>query len=122
VSSFCEWFGYSKHAYYKHKQTDKALLADTCVKSMVLDIHRQMPHLGTRKLYSLLTTRFKEQGIKPGRDKFFTFLRNQGLLIEKKKRHTLTTSSKHWLQKYPNLTKQMVLSNCGWLILHIYTL
>lgn len=106
---FCELFGYSKQAYYKQKQAGKTFLLSGDVKTMVLDIRQQMPRLGTRKLYFILTERFKKQGIKLGRDKLFTFLRNNHLLIEKKKRYTLTTDSKHWLKKYPNLTKQMVL-------------
>jgi transposase InsO family protein len=77
---------------------------------MVLDIRQQMPRLGTRKLYFLLTPLLKKKAIKFGRDKLFTLLRSQGLLIEKKKKYTLTTDSKHWLKKYPNLTKQMVLT------------
>ena len=106
---FCELFGYSKQAYYKQKQAGKTFLLSGDVKTMVLDIRQQMPRLGTRKLYFILKERFTKQGIKLGRDKLFTFLRNHHLLVEKKKSYTLTTDSRHWLKKYPNLTKQMVL-------------
>lgn len=40
-----------------------------------------------------------------GRDALFTLLREQGLLVKKRKRKAQTTFSKHWLKKYPNLIR-----------------
>jgi len=64
-----------------------------------------MPRIGTRKLYYLLQKEFKQEHIPLGRDKLFTLLREEHLLIVKKKRYTKTTDSKHWMHKYPNLIK-----------------
>lgn len=64
-----------------------------------------MPRIGTRKLYHLLKQQFKEEGIAIGRDKLFSILREERLLIIKKKRYTKTTDSKHWMHKYPDLIK-----------------
>lgn len=64
-----------------------------------------MPRLGTRKLYYLLDEAFKIHGLKVGRDKLFTFLRMERMLIHPVKSYTKTTNSKHWLRKHPNLTK-----------------
>ena len=72
-------------------------------------IRREMPRLGTRKLYHLLNGSFVRDGISIGRDRFFDFLREEGLLIVKKKKYTKTTDSKHWMRKYPNLIKQVEL-------------
>ena len=44
-----------------------------------------------------------------GRDKLFDLLRNEGLLILKRKRYTITTNSKHWMKKYPNLIKDLTI-------------
>jgi len=68
-----------------------------------------MPKLGTRKLYALLHEKFMVSGIKLGRDKFFTVLREHELLVKPKKRYVQTTNSKHWLRKYPNLIRGMQL-------------
>jgi transposase InsO family protein len=38
-----------------------------------------------------------------GRDLFFNFLRNNDLLVRKRRYRTKTTFSNHWLRKYPNL-------------------
>ena len=68
-----------------------------------------MPRLGTRKLYYLLKESFVREGIFIGRDRLFDLLREEGLLIVKKKKYTKTTDSKHWMRKYPNLVKQVQL-------------
>jgi transposase InsO family protein len=103
---FCELFGYSKQAYYKaaafsalHKESHRQ------AKSLVLKVRGQMPRLGTRKLYHLL---HREIGI--GRDKLFDLLREESLLVCRKKRYSVTTCSKHWMRKYPNLIKDMEIS------------
>lgn len=64
-----------------------------------------MPRLGTRKLHYLLDSTFRAQGLKIGRDKLFTFLRMDHMLIRPLKNYTKTTDSTHWLRKYPNLVK-----------------
>jgi putative transposase len=72
-----------------------------------LAIRKQLPRLGTRKLYHLLKKTFKTEGIAIGRDRLFDLLRDEGLLISRKKKYTKTTDSKHWMHKYPNLIKGM---------------
>jgi transposase InsO family protein len=100
---FCELFGFSKQAYYKH-QTHKKISdsKNLNTREQVLFLRRQMPRLGTRKLYHLLKA---EGNIHIGRDKLFSVLRQQGLLVSRKHKYTITTNSKHWLRKYPNLIK-----------------
>ena len=107
---FCELFGYSKQAYYKQTQFKmQSLVKLENAKSLVLGLRRQMPRIGTRKLYYLLRDEFSRDQIKMGRDKLFDLLRNEGLLILKRKRYTITTNSKHWMKKYPNLIKDLTI-------------
>ena len=77
------------------------------MKQKVLAIRALMPRIGTRKLYYLLQEEFKREGIKMGRDNLFRLLREEGLLVQKKKKYTITTNSKHFLHKHPNLIKGM---------------
>lgn len=108
---FCELFGFSKQAYYKQGiRKDLFVEKEAQTKKAVLHIRRQMPRIGTRKLYYLLKEEFTEQGIKIGRDKLFRLLRKEGLLVVKKKKYTVTTHSKHWMRKYPNLIKSLPLT------------
>jgi transposase InsO family protein len=71
----------------------------------VLIIRQSLPVLGGRKLYALLDQRLPS-ALLPGRDKFFEFLRSQGLLIRKRREYRpKTTVSWHHFHKYPNLWK-----------------
>lgn len=78
------------------------------VRELVEDQRRCMPRVGTRKLHYLLGETFRSQGLKVGRDKLFTFLRMEHLLVHPLKNYTKTTDSTHWLRKYPNLVKGRV--------------
>lgn len=79
-------------------------------KQKVLQVRKTLPRTGTRKLYYLLEKEFKQEHIKVGRDKLFSILRDEQLLIIKKKRYTKTTNSKHWMHKYPNLIKGVTIT------------
>lgn len=75
------------------------------IKKRIMAIRSEMPRLGTRKLYYLLKENFLSDGISIGRDRLFDLLREEGLLIIKRRKYTKTTDSKHWMRKYPNLIK-----------------
>lgn len=99
-------FGISRQAYYQ-RETRKDYRATELqpVKAMVQEIRRQMPRVGTRKLYYLLESDLRQKQIKLGRDGLFDLLRAEYLLIKPLKKYTKTTNSKHWLRKHPNLMK-----------------
>lgn len=78
-------------------------------RTEVLLLRSQMPRLGGRKLHHLLKDKMEAMEVKMGRDKLFKLLRVEGLLVQRTKRHHITTNSKHWMRKYPNLTRSLVL-------------
>jgi transposase InsO family protein len=99
-------FGYTKQAYYKHLHFHQKDAKDKSqVKELVLEHRRQMPCLGTRKLYYLIKWKLIEHGLKLGRDKLFDLLRKEGLLVIKRRKYVKTTNSRHWMKKYPNIVK-----------------
>ena len=109
ITAVCWHLGYSKQAYYKTKKLNLTKLNDQAkVKQKVLSIRATMPRLGTRKLYYLLQEAFKSDGIKMGRDSLFRLLKEEHLLIQKKRKYTITTDSKHFMFKHPNLVKELV--------------
>ena len=59
--------------------------------------------LGAKKLYHELKPDIKKQGIKMGRDKFYTFLKTHRLLVPRTKNYHITTNSNHHFYKYKNL-------------------
>lgn len=80
------------------------------VIQFVQQIRKTHPRLGGRKLHYLLQQPLQEHRIKLGRDALFDLLENNGLLIRRRRRKTITTWSKHPFRKYPNLTKNLNLT------------
>lgn len=78
--------------------------------ALVKDRRKLLCRLGTRKLHHILKSDFESKNLKCGRDKLFTYLRKQHLLIKPKRRYVQTTDSKHWLRKYPNLIKDLAVT------------
>ena len=59
---------------------------------------------GCAKLYLDIKDDLIKNGIKMGRDKFYAFMRNYGLLIKKTKKYHITTDSNHGFYKSEDLT------------------
>ena len=64
-----------------------------------------MPKLGTRKLYHLLEPKLKAYGV--GRDKLFTILKANHMLIKPKRQYHITTDSHHRFRKHKNLIENL---------------
>jgi putative transposase len=110
IGRFCTVFGKSRQGwYYTINQGSKQDMTDSLVVKMVMEIREQQPCIGTRKLYHLLTPKFKEHKLKMGRDKLFEILERYGLLIRYRKRKAITTDSNHSFYKYDNLIQQLTL-------------
>jgi putative transposase len=76
----------------------------------VLAERKLLPRLGGRKTLYLITPHLRLHGLKFGRDKLFTLLRENDLLIKPRRRYIQTTNSKHWMRKYPNKAKELELT------------
>lgn len=103
----CRLFGYSKQAYYKRKTRSATFAQHQNVLQSVQRIRQQLPRCGARKLQYMLNIAGASTGKKVGRDYLFSLLRNQGLLVGKRKKYHKTTNSKHWMRKYPNIIKEL---------------
>jgi transposase InsO family protein len=64
-----------------------------------------MPKLGTRKVYLLLIDTIRELSLRIGRDKLFKILRENDMLIRRRRKSIKTTNSNHQFRKYKNLIK-----------------
>ena len=76
------------------------------VKASILNMRRCMPRLGTKKLHYLL----RGEGISIGRDHLFDLLREEDLLVKKKKKYVRTTDSTGWMRLYPDLAKDITVN------------
>lgn len=102
----CELFGHSRQAYYQRSKYNCKEEFKTEILFQLVEKQRKiMPKVGGRKLLRLIETDLPEE-LKMGRDSFFVFLRENGLLARKRKYRVRTTYSNHWMHKYPNLIKE----------------
>ena len=83
------------------------------VLEQVIKIREQLPGIGTDKLHHLLRDFLAEHHIKLGRDKLYALLRENHLLCHKKRKRARTTNSQHPYYKYPNLTKELVVTRAN---------
>lgn len=105
-------FGVTKQGYYSRiARQNRSELVGCRVLEMVAEIRKEMPGTGTRKLYAEIQMKLKESGIKMGRDALFNLLRNHGLLIRRTKSYHITTDSKHFFFRSPNLLKEMAIEH-----------
>ncbi|WP_264620827.1 IS3 family transposase, partial [Flavobacterium sp. 7A] len=97
----CNLFGVDRQVYYRRikRKVIKETKAIQAV-SLVMDIRKSMPRLGTKKSYLLLFNELKPMKI--GRDKLFDILRANHLLIQPKRSYHITTNSHHRFRKHHN--------------------
>ena len=109
VGKICGLFGKTRQAWYVQQwSAEDDTLRDSVVLKSVKEIRNDMPRIGTRKLYHMLTDTLAEHKIKIGRDKLFDLLEEHGMLIRRRKRKKVnTTDSNHSFRKYPNLVREL---------------
>ncbi len=81
------------------------------IKKMIEPIRKKMPRYGTEKLHLDVAVDLKNNHIKMGRDKFLKFCRHNRLLVRRTRRSFITTDSKHFFYKSPNLVKDLVITH-----------
>jgi putative transposase len=108
MNELCGLFGKTKQAYYQHSKYDyKEEVKSEILIQMVNNERKEMPRLGGRKLLVNIQPNLPPE-LYLGRDAFFNFLREEGLLVRKRRNRVRTTYSYHRYHKYPNLIKGFV--------------
>jgi len=104
----CNLLGVSRSYYYKLNEKEGNIEIDT---EQILDLVKRekaiLKESGGKKMYYLLQQQIKEKGIKMGRDKFLKLLKDNGLLINRKKYKQPKTDSDHPFRKHRNLIMEM---------------
>ena len=101
VATICKGFDIKRDAYYKHRvRTNKHAETKTTILEMVRQERKIQSRMGTRKLYKELNLRLESQGIKIGRDSLFDILREENMLVKRKRASCRTTNSYHHFHKY----------------------
>jgi transposase InsO family protein len=108
IADLCSWFGVTRQAYYQSKNRIlQVLIEQEILLDKIGDIRKDHKRYGGRKLFFKLEVFMSERGIKMGKVAFFDLLRDHNLLIKQRQRYHITTNSKHWMKKYPNLIKDV---------------
>ena len=99
-------FGLTKQGYHSRiKRENRKSERNETILAMVREVRKTHPRAGTRKLMVYLGDELKRANIKIGRNTLNTVLRENNLLVKKTKRFHITTDSKHYFYKSPNLLK-----------------
>lgn len=117
VSTICKKYQLTRDAFYKYKKRYvKRIKIENQVLKIVLKRRRTLPREGVRKLKRSLKSDFEKHNIKIGRDKLLRILRDNNMLIRRKKYSSRTTNSHHRFYKYKNIIKDVVInrSNQVW--------
>jgi transposase InsO family protein len=111
IAVLCRLFGKTRHAYYDFLwRKENSLVKEDIILQEVLSIRKDLPRLGTRKLHYLVHNKLASHQITFGRDYLFDLLSEHKLLIRQRKRKAITTDSRHWMRKYSNLVKGLVIT------------
>lgn len=117
ISPLCKRVGITRQNYYKHRVSMKKKEIDN--KLIISLVHRErqtQPRLGGRKVLSIIGGELKSQSAFIGRDRFFDLLKENSLLIERKKSKPKTTNSRHTLPVFHNEIKgkEITAPNQAW--------
>ncbi|WP_396152311.1 IS3 family transposase [Flavobacterium sp.] len=111
IAVLCRLFGKTRHAYYDSLwRKESSLVKEDVILQEVINIRKDLPRLGTRKLHYVIQNKLISHQISFGRDYLFDLLSEHKLLIRQRKRKAITTDSRHWMRKYSNLVKGLAIT------------
>jgi len=105
---FLQYFGISRQAHHHQvREMIRQAGEEAVILEMVQAIRYHHPRMGTRKLLHKMWSQLAQRGISLGRDALFDLLRRHDLLVQPKRRRTITTRSGLW--RCPNLLPELTL-------------
>jgi len=110
MGDVCQELGITRQGHHKVLAAEPhAALASEMVVQLVAERRRALPRIGGLKLHHLTKHDLSAMGIKLGRDRFFDVLREEHLLVERRRSRTRTTNSFHRFRVWPNLVKGLAI-------------
>ena len=108
IEAICNGFFLKRDAFYKYQKRYVAKKkVEYDVVKLVKHSRKILPREGTRKLMKSLRSDFQKKNLKIGRDQLFRILRENELLVRRKKYSSRTTNSYHRFYKYNNIIKDL---------------
>ena len=97
MAQICKQFGISRQAHYQKQQREVEQRKEAViVLEMVRQVRRKHPRMGGRKLLFKIQPMLAADGLQIGRDGLFDLLREQDLLVSRKKTYRRTTIPGLW--------------------------
>jgi transposase InsO family protein len=106
VSARCRVLEWPRSSYYR-AQTE-ATEADMSLRALVQQVALEWPSYGYRRI----TAELKRRGQAVNRKHVLRLMREDNLLVLRKRRFVHTTNSDHRLPVYPNLVPDLVVTRC----------
>jgi transposase InsO family protein len=111
MQRLCDLFGKRRQSWYEALgREEDEYLQQALVIQEVQRIRKDLPRIGTEKLYFMLADFLTTHQLKIGRDKLRQLLREHNLTIKRKRTRVVTTFSGHGWYTYPNLIKNLVVT------------
>lgn len=112
IRNACSAFSISEPTYYRWKKQKDMPDPDRKLRSIMHKIASEFPKYGYRRM----TKELQRRELKVNHKRILRFMREEKLLVRKKKFKPITTQSNHGLPKYPNLIKNLTLTgmNQAW--------
>ena len=108
MADICILFDLSRQSYYKYKKRyERSQIKEEIILDLVRRVRKRQPMLGGKKLYYLLKADIEKLGGGIGRDKLFSILKENHLLISRRRKYIRTTDSNHSYNVYKNLIKEI---------------
>lgn len=102
--------GVSRATFYRHRQRvppAKPSQAERQARQVIQEVALEMPSYGHRPMAAELQRR----GLSIGRDRVLRYMREAKLLCRRRRAFIPTTDSRHLLKVFPNLARQLVVTN-----------
>lgn len=111
IGKLCRLFGKSRQGWYElHWAKEIEHMQEMIVLDLIKKVKNDLPNIGVRKVYYKIEEDLKAHQIKFGRDKLFELIGINGLLVRTKKRRIYTTNSRHFFKKYPNIIREICIT------------
>ena len=107
VEKTCKAFDVSKQSFYKWKKQEPAPDVDSLDLEKMMVIALEFPKYGYRRI----TKEMQRRGSQVNHKRVHRIMKENNLLVRRKKFRPVTTQSGHGLKVYPNLAKDLVVTN-----------
>ncbi len=107
ISGLCKRVEMSRQNYYaERKSRKKQKIEKDFILFLIANERKIQPRVGVRKLHKMIHKDLEVHDVSIGRDRLFNVLREESMLIDKKKAFSpKTTNSRHSLPVFRNLLK-----------------